>query len=97
MIRHVVLWELHDPADAARFADTLGECRALADEVAGWRGFEIGVRGQGLASTADVCLVATFDDAEALRSYEAHPLHRAVSARLAPLRRARHVLDFAVG
>ncbi len=97
MIRHVVMWELNDPADAARFGDMLGECRVLVGEVPGMRSFEIGRRCEGLAASADVCLIAGFDDAAALVAYETHRLHRDVSARLAPLRRARHVLDHEVG
>jgi hypothetical protein len=41
-----------------------------------------------------VCLIATFDDAEALERYQAHPVHQAVSARIGPLRKARHLLDY---
>jgi hypothetical protein len=96
MIRHVVLWELHDPEQAALFAATLAECQALIGVLPGLRSFEIGRRGDGLAASADVCLVAGFDDAAALHAYEIDPLHRGVAARLGPLRRARHVLDFVV-
>ncbi|HJV94983.1 MAG TPA: Dabb family protein [Albitalea sp.] len=93
MIRHVVLWEMHDPADAQRFGELLRTCARL---VPGMRGFEVATRADSVAATADVCLVASFSDAEALRAYEAHPQHRQVSERLRPLRRARHVFDYLV-
>ena len=92
MIRHVVMWELHDPACAAEFRDALAICAGLVD---GMRGYELAIRAAGLPASVDVCLIATFDDADALRRYQEHPQHRAVSARIAPLRKARHVLDFA--
>jgi hypothetical protein len=93
VIRHVVLWEMHDPADAKSFADELCSCARI---VPGMLGFEVVTRAEGLAATADVCLIASFTDAAALHAYEVHPQHVQVSARLRALRRARHVLDFAV-
>ncbi len=93
MIRHVVLWELHDPADAAAFCEALDTCRAL---VPGQRGWELARRGGTLPASVDVCLIASFDDAAALEAYQHHPVHQAVSAGLTPLRRARHVIDFEV-
>lgn len=92
MIRHVVMWELHDPARAGEFRAALAECARLVD---GLRGYEVAVRSD-LPASVDVCLIATFDDAAALCRYEEHPTHRWVSARIAPLRKARHVLDFVV-
>ena len=92
MIRHLVMWELHDPARAGEFRDALATCATLVD---GMRGYEVAVRGSALPASVDVCLIATFDDADALRRYQEHPQHRAISARIAPLRKARHVLDYA--
>jgi hypothetical protein len=91
MIRHVVLWELHDPGQAPQFAERL---RACAGIVPGILSFEVAVRQPALRSSADVCLIASFADAESLRAYEGHAVHRAVSEELAPLRRGRHVMDF---
>jgi quinol monooxygenase YgiN len=93
MIRHVVMWELHDPARAGEFRDALAGCAGLVD---GMRGYELAVRRDGLAASVDVCLIATFDDADALQRYQEHPTHRSVSQRIAPLRRQRHVLDYVV-
>ena len=92
MIRHIVMWELHDPAQAGAFRDALASCAGLVD---GMRGYEVAVK-TALPASVDVCLVASFDDADALRRYQEHPLHKAVSARIAPLRKQRHVLDYEV-
>ena len=91
MIRHVVLWELHDPGQAPRFAQRL---RACAGIVPGMLSFEVAMRDPALAASADVCLIASFVDVEALRAYEGHALHREVSRELGPLRKGRHVVDF---
>jgi quinol monooxygenase YgiN len=93
MIRHVVMWELHDPARAVAFRDALASCAGLVD---GLRSYELAVRSESLPASVDVCLIATFDDADALRAYQQHPQHLAVSQRIAPWRKRRHVLDFQV-
>jgi hypothetical protein len=93
MIRHVVMWELHDAANAASFRDALLSCADLVD---GQRGYEVAVRHSTLPASAHVCLIATFDDADALKRYQEHPVHKAVSERIGPLRKARHLLDYEV-
>ncbi len=93
MIRHVVMWTLHDPADAPRFRAKLEACRAI---VPGIVAFEVGTRSEGLAATADVVLVSTFADAAALAAYQQHPAHQAMSAEVAPWRKGRTVLDYEV-
>jgi quinol monooxygenase YgiN len=93
MIRHVVMWELHDPATAAPFRDALLPCAQLVE---GQRGYEVAVRSSTLPASVHVCLIATFDDADALKRYQQHPVHQAVSERIGPLRKARHLLDYEV-
>ena len=91
MICHTVLWMLHDPARATEFRAELLSCRDL---VPGVRRFDVGIRASDLPASADVALVAWFDDTAALVAYQDHPIHRAISQRIAPWRRERHVLDF---
>jgi hypothetical protein len=93
VIRHVVMWTLHDPADAARFRAELLACAGL---VPGMLAYTVGARSEGLAASCDICLVADFTDAAALDAYQRHPAHVAMSAGLAPLRASRQVLDFMV-
>ncbi len=91
MIRHIVMWKLKDPADAARFKEQLDRCRGL---VPGMRDFEAAVRTPGLEANCDVVLNSSFDDAAALAAYLEHPLHVEVSGVLGTLRESRHVLDY---
>jgi quinol monooxygenase YgiN len=90
-VTHVVLWRLHDASQAPRFRAELERCASLVE---GTLAYEVGIRSEGLAATADVALVARFVDAAALDAYQRHPTHVAVSAVLAPLRASREVLDF---
>lgn len=91
MIRHVVMWELIDPSDAARFKAELMTCASLSP---GTLSFTVGTRTESLPASCDVCLVADFADEAALQAYQDHPHHQHVVAQLGPLRRLRHVLDF---
>ena len=93
MIRHVVMWELHDASQARAFGDALATCARLVD---GMRGYEVATRSGALPASVDVCLIATFDDADALQRYQEHPVHQEVSRRIGPLRKQRHTLDFKV-
>ena len=90
MIRHVVMWTLRNPVDAARFKALLDGCRGL---VPGMLEFEVGIREE-LEANVDVVLVSAFTDAAALDAYQHHPHHKAVSAQLGPMRFARSVLDY---
>ena len=94
MIRHIVIWTLHDPAQAPHFKALLDGCRGL---VPGMLEFEVGIRTEGLEATADVVLVSSFEDAAALDAYQNHPQHKAVAAQLGTLRSARSVVDFNAG
>ena len=93
MIRHLVMWELHDPAQASVFRDALLPCAQL---VSGMRSYEVASHSDALPASVHVSLIATFDDADALQRYQAHPLHQEVSRRIGPLRKLRHVLDYEV-
>ena len=90
MIRHVVIWKLRDATDAPRFKALLDTCKNL---VPGMHQFDVGIRHEGMAANADVVLVSLFEDAAALDAYQNHPIHKAVSAQLGPMREARHVID----
>jgi quinol monooxygenase YgiN len=91
MIRHLVMWTLKDTADAPRFKAELDSCIGL---VPGMQRFQVALRSDGLEANVDVLLDSTFADAAALDAYQSHPHHKAVSARIGPLRSTRHVMDY---
>jgi quinol monooxygenase YgiN len=91
VIRHVVMWTLHEAADAPRFKALLDSCNGI---VPGMLGFEVGIRSDKLEASCDVVLVSSFTDQTALEAYQHHPHHKAVSAQLGPLRETRSVLDY---
>jgi quinol monooxygenase YgiN len=91
MIKHIVMWQLNDPADAPKFKELLDSCKSL---VPGMLEFEVGIRTPRLEATMDVVLVSTFTDKAALDAYQEHPHHKAVGAQLGRLRSARSVVDY---
>ena len=91
MIKHIVMWKLRNPRDAAKFKAQLDSCQGL---VPGMREFEVAVRTEGLEANVDVVLVSAFDDRAALQAYLEHPVHVEVSAVLGGLRESRTVLDY---
>lgn len=91
MIRHIVMWSLHQPADAPRFKALLDSCAAV---VSGIVEFDVGIRREGLEANVDVVLVSTFTDTAQLEAYQNHPHHKAVAVQLGAMRSGRQVLDF---
>ncbi|MEJ8809588.1 Dabb family protein [Variovorax ureilyticus] len=91
MIKHIVMWKLKNPGDAAKFKAQLDSCKGL---VPGMREFEAAVRTEGLEANVDVVLVSAFDDRAALQAYLEHPVHVEVSGVLGGLRESRTVLDY---
>lgn len=92
-LRHVVIWNLHRAEDAPRFKALLDGCKDL---VPGMTEFDVGIKTPGLEANADVVLVSTFRDEQALQAYQNHPRHQSVVQELGQMRSGRHVVDYAV-
>ena len=92
MIKHIVMWKLVEPAEAARFKEMLETCKGI---VPGMREFEVAVQAAGFEANHDVALYSVFDDEASLQSYIVHPRHKEVVATL-PARASRSVFDYAV-
>lgn len=93
MIRHIVMWTLHDAADIPFFKAQLDSCKDL---VPGLLSLEVGVATPELESNCHVVLNSLFTDKAALDAYQNHPHHKAVGASVSALRVSRSVLDYAV-
>lgn len=91
MIKHVVMWQLHDPTDAPEFKNLLDTCKTLVPGILEW---EVGIRTPRLEASMDVVLVSTFKDRAAFDAYQEHPHHKAVSTQLGRLRAQRAVIDY---
>jgi hypothetical protein len=93
MIRHLVMWTLHNPNDAPYFKAQLDSCKGMLD---GLLELDVGIMTASLEANCDVALNALLRDEAALNDYHAHPQHQQVKQNIAGLARSRQVLDYIV-
>jgi len=99
MIKHVVMWrvrgtsseERRDQAEKVRSA-----LEALRGNIPGMSSLEVGLGAGGDEQFADVVLISTHEDWEALKAYQVHPAHLEAARVIADVRIERRVLDFEV-
>jgi quinol monooxygenase YgiN len=98
MIKHIVMWKLKEYANGATKAENAVFVRQLLhacrQSVPGILKFEAVIAEEGLESTYDVLLYSEFESRAALDSYNKHPLHQLLKARVAPLREERQSFDY---
>lgn len=90
MIRHVVLLQLLDPADAEECVRRL---QALTGRCAGLLTMTAGADVGRTVASYDVALVTTHDDLDGLAAYAGDPVHGEFLTWLRPRLQARVVVD----
>jgi len=97
-VHHIVLWRFpvdqNGPNLATEIERTAEMLRECGTATAGIERFEVGIDTTGNAENAQLTLVSKFLDANALKTYIAHPKHQALSAQLKTLVRERLVCDY---
>ena len=100
MIRHIVLWKLHEQAEGdskfenARKAKTMLE--ALRGKIPGLVSLEVGIDCLGTKDSADLSLSATFENLEALERHKEHPDHRKLVPFMSAIQSTRTVIDYEI-
>lgn len=98
MIRHIVLWKLHEHAegcDAKANAERIKQrLFALADAIPAIKSIEVGLSVSPEEGASEVAFVTTFDSLHDLETYASHPAHREFVAFITPLRNSRAVIDY---
>jgi hypothetical protein len=101
MIRHIVMWNLHDQAEGADKAANLEKAKALlwscAQVVSGIHAFEVATATPGMDFTNDLVLHMLVDDAQVLAAYQNHPQHVAIKPFMKAVVQERRCMDFMVG
>ena len=92
MIRHVIMWKFR-AGEEENMKTFLSGLRALDGVIPEIRHMEIGVNCKD-GNNYDACLIADFDDLEALERYKHDPRHVAVSQLCKSIREARGAVDF---
>ncbi len=100
MIRHVVMWKLHEFADghnkAANALRVKSALESLIGRVDGLMSLQVGVNQLPAEQAFDLVLMCDFRDWEALETYRTHPLHLGVIELLNKVRSDRVVTDWEV-
>jgi len=93
MIRHIVMWKLHDKRDAAMLKEQL---EAMRGRIPGLLRIEAGIDYLASEQSADLVLLADVESREALDAYQAHPVHQAVVPLIRQAASARTVVDYEI-
>ena len=100
MIRHIVMWNLHDQAEGSDKATNLQKAQALllscAQVVPGIRAFEVATATPGMDCTNDLVLHMLLDDAQVLSDYQNHPDHLAIKPFMKAVVKERRCMDYTV-
>jgi len=100
MIRHIVMWNLHDQAAGADKATNLVQAKTLllscAQVVPGIRAFDVATATPGMDCTNDLVLHMLLDDAQVLAAYQNHPQHVAIKPFMKAVVSERRCMDFNV-
>jgi hypothetical protein len=98
MIRHIIMWQLHDSAQGCSREENIRRIEAalqtMQRDIPQMLNMQVGRNITTAAHACDVVLVADFQDDAALHSYQSHPAHQAFIRFIAPLRAAKHMVDF---
>ena len=99
MVKHIVLFKLKNELSAETRTEVMNSFKQGIENLVG-RIEEIRSIEVGFNCNADeawqICLNATFDTMDALRTYATHPLHLAVAGALKPHVEARSCVDYEV-
>jgi len=97
VVKHLVMWRLREGQHADQIASSSPLKKivaALRAHITGLHELEIESSSYGGADAAHLVLYSVFDSWEALRTYEAHPLHDDLKKFIGPLRVERRVADY---
>jgi len=98
MVKHIVMWRLHDEVDGVSKGEAAirikAELEALNGKIPGLRYIEVGIDFDRGEQAADIVLYSELESREALAAYQAHPLHQAVVPLVKKHARERVVVDY---
>lgn len=94
MLRHVIMWRFKE-GEQENMHKFLQGLKALDGVIPEILRMEVGVNCLD-GNNYDACLIADFENAEALERYKKDPRHVAVSTLCKSIREARGAVDFEV-
>lgn len=100
MVKHIILWKLKESLteeeQSVVKADAKRELEALCGNIPGLLSLELITEGMA-SSNADMMLDSSFENEEALKGYQVHPLHvAAANGFVRPFTELRLCMDYNV-
>ncbi len=100
MIKHVVMWKLKDHAEGHSKHENLAIMKnkllALQKAIPAITSMEVGLNFNTSEAAADIVLITTHTDGEALQAYIEHPVHREAAGFIGKIASERKVVDFEI-
>lgn len=99
MIKHIVMWRLHEFADGNSKAENARKLKdyllALKESIPQIQRIEVGTNiTANDSNAADVVLYSEFENRETLTAYQKHPEHQKVVQFLSKVRSEKRVVDY---
>ncbi len=98
MVKHIVMWRLHDEVDGLSKRESAVIIKKALEElqgkIPGLLHIEAGIDFSDSDQSADIVLYSELESREALEDYQLHPLHQAVVPLVKKYTCERTVVDF---
>jgi len=100
MVKHIVMWKLHEFADGHTKAENALRIKkaleALKDKIGAIASLEVGINHTSRECAYDVVLYSEFNSFDDLDAYQNHEAHIALKGFLKDLRAGRVFVDYEV-
>jgi quinol monooxygenase YgiN len=94
MIKHIVFLKFKPDVSADQRQEIIVELRALPTQIDVIREYEVGEDVLKTPRSWDVALIGTYDNLEALKTYNDHPAHVAVVQKIRAISEGAASVDF---
>ena len=100
MIKHIVIWTLHDEAEGCSKAENAQKAKVLLEslngKIPGLIHLEVGIDLIGDSNSGDVCLYSELETADDLPAYATHPEHVKCVLFMKAIASSRSAMDYHV-
>lgn len=93
MIKHIVMFKLKNPDEAAEMRDVLNTLDGAIDTIRAW---EVGINIGQSSKPYDVVVYSVFDDDAGLQTFRNHPQHLAVKEQIARYIETSGTVDYEI-
>lgn len=98
MVKHIVIWTLHETAEGNDKATNAAKAKALLEglrgKIPGLIALEVGIDLVGDDNCGDICLYSELESAAALESYATHPEHVKCIPFMKAIASSRQAMDY---